>query len=479
VEEFSALDSIFSRKIAGFAGVEENTALQKLMRSARDGHLCLPLSELNEEEKEKLLNNNGVLSDFVCVENGRVYLEKNLSNERIIKNEISRLSSLPDLSVPPIENLGHLNNEQQKAVQSCLQHRLTFLSGGPGTGKTHTASVIVSSFDPLHGNKIALAAPTGRAADHLQASIFKKCGVKYPSSTLHKLLKIGSFPPWPKEQFLLNLDLLIVDEASMIDAPLFATLLKAIPNHCTTVFMGDPNQLSPVGIGNVFHDLVKSKEMDLKRVMLNQSMRTDNQEILQISKQVLHGEMPAIDLHSSWNDPILVRGESSDPEELLCSLSKHRVLNCLRIGPQGADALNKMALKKTIANAQKGKWWWAPIMIVNNDDETGLCNGEIGVYMEKKEKRGSGFAYFSKDQGQIPLYALPKFEWSFCSSVHKSQGCEYEEVVILVPPGSEIFGREMLYTAITRAKQSVKIVGEKQTLQAMLIKSLAKHSGFV
>ena len=479
MEEFSALDSSFSRKIAGFAGIEENIALQKLMKSAREGHLCLPLSKLNEEEKERIIKNKNILCDFICIESEKLYLEKNFVTEKIIKDEICRLSFPSGLAASAIENFPLLNKEQQEAVQSCLQNRLTFLSGGPGTGKTHTASAIVSSFDPAKEKRVVLAAPTGRAADHLQANIFKKCGVKYPSSTLHKLLKIGSFPPWPKEQFALNLDLLIVDEASMIDAPLFATLLKAIPDHCTTVFMGDPNQLSPVGIGNVFHDLVKSVTMDLKRVALKQSMRTANQEILLISNQVLHGEMPAIELHASSNHPILMTQESSDPEELLNSLSKHRVLNCLRVGSQGVDALNAKALKQTIANAQRGKWWWAPIMIGSNDDETGLCNGEIGIYMEKKEKRGSGFAYFSKEQGQIPLYALPKFEWSFCSSVHKSQGCEYDEVVILVPPGSEIFGREMLYTAITRAKQSVKIVGEKQTLQAMLSKSLAKHSGFV
>jgi exodeoxyribonuclease V alpha subunit len=177
--------------------------------------------------------------------------------------------------------------------------------------------------------------------------------------------------------------------------------------------------------------------------------------------------------------PTLQSLEKPDPEALLIELSKQRVLNCLRVVPQGADAINEMALKRTMSIAQRGKWWWAPIMIVSNDEETGLYNGEMGIYMERKDKRGTGFAYFSKDRREIPYYALPKFEWAFCSSVHKSQGSEFDEVIIMAPQGSEIFGREMLYTAITRAKRSIKIVGQKQTLQAMLDKTLLKHSGLV
>lgn len=478
MEEFSALDSFFSRKIAGFAGLQQSTVLQKLMKSAREGHLCLPLFRLEKEEQIFLEENKKSLIDFICIENLNFYLEKNFVLEGIVKKEIHRLSKPSTLSFS-LSNSSALNKDQLEAVKVCLENQLTFLSGGPGTGKTYTASAIASAFDPKQEKRVALAAPTGRAADHLQASIHKNCGVAYPSSTLHKILKIGSLPPWPKESFSLALDLLIIDEASMIDAPLFATLLKAIPDHCTTIFMGDPNQLSPVGIGNIFHDLVKSSRLKVTQASLKQSMRTDNEEILQISRQVLRGEMPEAAFLSSSNTAPPILSVSSDPEEILQSFSKHRILNCLRVGPQGADAFNERTLKRTIAAAQKGKWWWAPIMIVNNDEETGLCNGEIGIYMEKKDRRGSGFAYFSKGQRKIPHYALPKFEWSFCSSVHKSQGSEYEEVVIMVPPGSEIFGREMLYTAITRAKRSIQIVGDKQTVQSMLDKSLIKHSGLL
>jgi exodeoxyribonuclease V alpha subunit len=476
VEEFSALDFLFSRKIGDFTGIDEYTALQKLMKSAREGHLCLPLSELQENERTKLIENKNRISEFVRIDDENVYLEKNYEVERIIKDEILRLSKPTNSFEPSLKSI-HLNNEQFEAVRICLENRLTFLTGGPGTGKTYTASAIVSAFDPNQQKRIALTAPTGRAADHLQASIYKNCGVKYPSCTLHKLLKIGAFSPWPKEKFLLDLNLLIIDEASMIDAPLFATLLKAIPDHCTTIFMGDPNQLSPVGIGNVFHDLIVSNRLKVVRASLKHSMRTDNEEILRISHQVLHGKMPEITFISSLEFKQFSTSETPDPEQVLQSFSKSRILNCLRVGPQGADAFNDKSLKRTIAATQKGKWWGAPIMIINNDDEAGLCNGELGIYMEKKGTRESGFAYFPNKQLRIPVYALPKFEWSFCSSVHKSQGCEYEEVIILIPPGSEIFGREMLYTAITRAKRSIKIMGDKQTFQSMLDKSFIKHSG--
>jgi exodeoxyribonuclease V alpha subunit len=294
------------------------------------------------------------------------------------------------------------------------------------------------------------------------------------------LLEIGSSPPWHEREFTLDLDLLIVDEASMIDAPLFATLLKALPNHCKTVLMGDPNQLSPVGIGNVFHDLVASKDPALCRTQLKRSMRTDNQEILGISHQVLQGKLPNL-LLASMSDFFSFSASAlePDPKQLLQDLQRRRILSCLRVGPQGSDAMNEATLKQILRATPTGKWWWAPLMILSNDEATGLCNGELGLYIEKKGMKESGYAYFPKNQNRVPFYELPKFEWAFCSSVHKSQGSEFEEVIILVPKGSEKFGREMLYTAITRAKHSVKIVAEKQTLEAMVSKSQAKHSGLI
>ena len=478
MEEFSALDELFARRIAHFAGVKISVALKKLMKSTREGHLCLPLFALDEIERKELRESEQKLSSFVRLTDDNLYMEKNYLIEQTIQEEIRRLSkktsdAIVSLSLP-------VNDEQREAVAVCLQNGLVFLSGGPGTGKTFTASAIVSAFCKNKDKKVALAAPTARAADHLAVSIEKNCSLKCPSSTLHKLLNVGSIPAWPQAGFTLDLDLLIVDEASMIDAPLFATLLKALPNHCKTILMGDPHQLSPVGIGNVFHDLIASCDTNICKAHLKHSMRTENQQILGLSHQVLRGKLPDFPLATLDEFFSFTATKSQpDPKQLLQDLQKRRILSCLRVGPQGSDAMNEATFKQILHATPFGKWWWAPLMIVSNDDQTGLCNGELGVYIEKKGMKESGYAYFPKNQNRVPFYALPKFEWAFCSSVHKAQGSEFEEVIILAPKGSERFGREMLYTAITRAKNSVKIVAEKQTLETMVSKSQAKHSGLV
>lgn len=494
------LDGLFAKRVIAFTGVESSKFLEKtlaqLMASAREGHLCLPLAEIDEEQRNEIFLHQEALGAFVQIEEGRLYLQKLWVLEKMIMGELKRLLGKKNCDLNPSEKetSGHiisantfsLNDAQKIAVQQCLRAKLTLLSGGPGTGKTYTAAAIVEAFDPKQEKKIVLAAPTGRAAEHLQASLFKLSKRTIASSTLHKLLKIGNVPSWtsPKERFVIDADLLIVDECSMIDAYIFARLLKSIPDHCMTVLMGDPYQLCPVGIGTVFRDLLENTKDNLSKAHLTKCMRTDNQEVLYFSKQVLAAEVPESfflpskeKLFENLPSSFANLSERPTPEIMLDEFAKCRFLNCLRVGPYGANAINEMVLKKIRAETKMGLWWCAPIMIGGNDAEMDLYNGELGVYIEQQGVAGSGFVFFIKGKRKIPLFALPKFEWAFCSSVHKSQGSEFDTVVVLVPPGSEIFGREMLYTAITRAKKSIKILAEKETLKAMVNRDSKKYSG--
>jgi exodeoxyribonuclease V alpha subunit len=478
----SGLNNGFAAVIERFTQIKAASALKKLMQSARDGHLCLPLSHLDAAEHNSLLQAQNQFGEFLKIAQDNLYLQKNFLIESIIKEELRRLSQ-------PTEHREHnssaipLNEAQKNAVALCLRNRLVFLHGGPGTGKTYTAAAIISAFDPHREKRVALVAPTGRAADHLQQSIYSRCGVRYPSSTLHKLLKIGAHPPWPSAKSALSLDLLVVDEASMIEAPLFATLLHAIPYGSTTVIMGDPYQLNPVGIGSIFHDLIHSEDREISIASLHSSMRTDRPHLLRAASQILHAEFPDLPLYPPSHVADIFRETTRlhtsffDPEEALAKVMSHRVLNCLRAGPLGADAWNKEALLHTITTTSKGEWWWAPIMITKNDEARGLSNGSLGIYMEKKDDPESGKAYFAQKTHALPFYELPTFDWSFCCSVHKSQGSEYEKVTVIIPPGSEYFGREILYTAVTRAQREVELIGTSETLHALLMRSSIKISG--
>ncbi len=502
MDELHALtrvDQVFADRILHYTGKEEDEDLKQMfayvLASARAGHLCVEERELFDAAKkglEKFKASGLLFGSFLRAENGRVYLEKNWVLEHSIIDDILRLteprSPIDTLCLP---SKFTLNDEQENAVKTAICHPLTLLTGGPGTGKTYTAAAIVNAFISQGDKKVILTAPTGRAADHLAKNIEKWCSRQMPSGTLHRILQVKRPPPWPKEDFQLNADLLIVDESSMIDAALFATLLKAIPKGCTTVLIGDPNQLSPVGIGSVFSDLVSSTRLSIAKAHLKHSLRTENREILDLSSSILQGKIldsfvtpwPATEkelfglLQGHWT----FEPSQGKPEvgELFKRLAKFRLLSSLRQGPYGSEAVNRWFFDEIQKSTPHGSWWWAPIMVTRNDERTNLSNGEVGIYVERKGDWTSGEAYFQHHADGFPMIALPSWEFAFCTSVHKSQGSEYDEVLVLLPQGSESFGREMLYTSITRAKKKVSLLAAPIIVEAMVKRSFKKISGII
>ncbi|MBS3905216.1 MAG: AAA family ATPase [Simkania sp.] len=500
MEEFqtlSCIDRTFADRVLYHTGREKDENLRELlisvMAAAREGHLCIGESALSPNGRagfNTLKASSDVFASFLHIEAGRIYLEKNWSMEQSIVEDLRRLTG-EKKAMAYLSN-SHLNIEQNYAVETALSHRLTLLTGGPGTGKTYTAAAIVKAWISQGNKGVFLAAPTGRAADHLSKQIEAICGQQYPYGTLHRILGIGSMPAWPKEQETIDANLLLIDECSMIDAPMFATLLKAISNECTTVLMGDPNQLSPVGIGSVFTDLINSTRYSLAKAHLTRSVRTENKEILDLAQTVLRREVASHTLISwptaerelfsllkQFMEPWTCSYAACPPrvEELFVLLPKFRLLNSLRQGPHGMEAINQWFFNEIQKNTPEGFWWWAPLMITRNDEGTGLNNGELGVYLEKKGDRSSGAAYFRGRAEPIPEISLPAWEYAFCSSVHKSQGSEYDEVFVMFPKGSERFGREMVYTAITRAKKKVYLLADSKVIETMLSKSFKKQSG--
>lgn len=394
------------------------------------------------------------------------------------------LESSPHLTVDPhalrvgIENLcesGTITEEQGRAIHQGCTQSLTTISGGPGTGKTYTAGILLRLFLSLLKGpcKIALTAPTGKAAANLQKSFEKfssdlKGQEGIQSLTLHSLLRLGR----KRECKPIDADLILVDESSMIDTKRMVDLLGSVKKGARLILMGDPHQLPPVEIGGLFAELVKE---NAHGVLLSKCLRTDLASIVQMAKMALTGQGEGIICHADpepFLDEALHAYQSptdAGPAELLSFFNQYRILSPLNKGPWGCETINTRIFSKLFS--LRGPCV-APILITKNDRTLNLNNGEVGVLVCQTpgEYRQGDFAYFEGSDGirQFPAIALPQHTWAFCLSVHKSQGSEFDRVLLLWPDGAEKFGRPGLYTGITRAKKQINLICSSATLHATL-----------
>jgi exodeoxyribonuclease V alpha subunit len=210
-------------------------------------------------------------------------------------------------------------------------------------------------------------------------------------------------------------------------------------------------------------------------------MRTDDHGLLLLAKTINQGIDPSVplmscvDLVSSLPEivPNPIHSQAPDPSKCLKNLSSCRILTALRQGPHGADSLNQMLLHHFQQKAKPGDELAIPILITQNSPSQHLHNGTSGILLGNK-------AYFLGAEGicSFPESALPEYEVAFCLSVHKSQGSEFDEIFALFPPGSEVFGKEALYTAVTRARKKVTLVSDNETMKSLLATSSRTRSGF-
>jgi len=484
------LQSFFAKRILKEAYTDERAFfLKELMRVSLEGHLCWNGQKAPEMPAGVIEEGKELFPKSPVVQQGhRYYLQRNWVYETHLLEQVKRLKSLqiPSFNEEAVFKAGlelaKLLPMQKKAVENAFQNSFSIICGGPGTGKTYTATVLVRlllSSKTKEKYKVVLAAPTGKAASHLQAAL----GSEIQATTLHRLLRIS-----PGENALfshrkIDADLVIVDEASMLDVPLLAKLLESIGNETRLVLMGDPDQLPPVEAGSIFRDMA-----DLFGVRLQTSMRTEDTGLHTLAEKVNRGETIENSYLLQWafDDTLSEKlyekinpslsWEQPDPNLALKDLDRFRVLGALRQGPFGIDALNKQIIQELSRRIRPGQWWSVPIMITSNDPQQDLYNGTCGVLIGKNRVHlRDGIAYFPK---AVPFKKLPPFEIAFCLSIHKSQGSEFERVLALFPEGSENFGREAFYTAVTRAKKQVEIVAREEVMLAMLAKRSSKTSGF-
>ncbi len=388
---------------------------------------------------------------------------------------------------------------QKEAIRMALSKGTLILTGGPGTGKTTTLNAIIKILQD-NGEKVFLAAPTGRAAQRM--SDVTGCEAK----TIHRLLEVG----WSEddrhifrknENNPLSCDALVLDEVSMIDSMLLDSLMRAFPLGCRLILVGDSDQLPSVGAGNVLGDMIASGV--LPTVALNEVFRQSMKSlIITNAHRINNGEQPVIDVKD--NDFFFLR---CDSEELamktvidLCKtrlpkaygysvMSDIQVLSPSRVGALGTAELNR-ALQEAInpQSEQKAE------LIVNdrtlrvgdkvmqmknnydlpwerNDGSMGegVFNGEIGVLSEIDRNRREVIVTFDDKTAKYTYDDVPQLDLAYCTTVHKSQGNEFEAVVIpLYNTPRQLLYRNLLYTAVTRAKKLLILVGRPDQVTAMV-----------
>ena len=417
---------------------------------------------------------------------------------------------------------GVLSDEQAAAICNGCQHSFSILAGGPGTGKTYTAAYLIQFFwegiekTARKKCRIALAAPTGKAAAQLQKSLSRilpslEDPPIFQAKTLHTLLGISSFSSIDlKRPPRINADFLIIDESSMIDIKMMACLFSALKEGSRLVLIGDPHQLSSIEAGSPFLDLIESasNKIPIPSAHLTVCLRTESSAIVAfaacIHAQNIPGTMqiladPALSEISHQplekRDAFILEAASRfpsyfaslpEPTPILQLFDHFRILSPHRKSPFGTESLNSEIQQHLEQNSSRKKGWMAlPIIICTNDYQQNLFNGEAGVLIRSlplKSNADGEYALFPpREDGEAPrriaAVFLPKYELAYCLSIHKSQGSEFASILLVLPEGSEYFGSEGLYTAITRAKKQIEIYGSEQILVKMMRRKARRLSG--
>ena len=493
-----------------------------LRHNRRSGHTCVPQDKLLSKTAEflqvELISAESALESMIA--DGTLVRDIFNNREFIFLPDLhlsesytaARMKMLLRYPVAPMNDAKELINNiesrtgiryadlQKEAIMQALQKGLLVLTGGPGTGKTTTLNAIISILKQK-GQTVLLAAPTGRAAQRM--SELTGCEAK----TLHRLLEVQynreERPEFKKNEMnMLNCDALIVDELSMVDSVLFESVLRALPLGCRIVLVGDSDQLPSVGAGNVLADLVASEIIPV--VALKEIFRQSQQSLIVTNAhKIVSGIMP--DLGVKDNDffflPSSTPAQARDLIISLCSerlprsyglspVSDIQVLTPGRKGILGTFELNqhlREVLNPPAKNKDEVTFGFSTfrtgdkVMQVKNNyniswvKETtgeygeGIFNGDIGIVqaVDKVSKRMQ-----IRFDDRIAVYdgdCAGDLELSYACTVHKSQGNEFEAVIIpLIKNSQYLFYRNLLYTGVTRAKKLLILVGNRETVEYMV-----------
>ncbi len=497
-----------------FAGI-----IWALYQYANDGNSCVRESDVANSVTQKLLIGEKAYYDALQYAESRgaivntdkydtryIYLSEYYNAECYISEKLAEMIKLgsesadysPEIAGIELENGMEYDDMQKDALTSCMNERVFILTGGPGTGKTTTLKALLALMKRRH-MKIKLAAPTGRAAKRMS----DLTGAS--AQTLHRLLEVdfaaggGTFKR--NEENPLDCDAVIVDEMSMVDVILFASLLKALKIGTRLIMVGDTDQLPSVGAGNVLHDLLASGK--IPSVELTEIFRQAEQSLIVMNAHsIIHGELP--ELHDTAHDFFFMySADEAASLRLAISLCKTRlpkaygydplediqVLCLSRVGAVGTEIVNR-ELQAALNPPSKDKREMLmfdqvifrdgdKIMQTKNDYDVewrrgaekshGIFNGDIGKILATDRVNRRCEMDFEGRKAQYDGDMLKKIEHAYAVTVHKSQGSEYPAVILLLPNYlNRLSYRNLLYTAITRAKKTLIVIGTDVKIEQMV-----------
>jgi exodeoxyribonuclease V alpha subunit len=589
----SDLEIQFGRFMAELSGGESpEIALAAAMAShyQREGNICFDLSTVSgkpalEDGTEdlvfpKLKEWQGILakspvvgrpSDFrpLILDGSRLYLYRYWDYETKLANNLKARTAgdwekvdeaaLKDGLARLFPEDGQEETDWQKVAGfTSVMKRFCVISGGPGTGKTFTVAKILALLLEQPGAdkiRIALAAPTGKAAARLQEAIknskeklncrqeIKKL-IPEEASTIHRLL--GSVPDSPyfrhNEENPLPAEVVVVDEASMVDLALLSKLVQAVPPSARLILLGDKDQLASVEAGAVLGDICDTgkahgysqKFCDALKQVAGENVACPDEDkdgpgirdsiiqlrrsyrfgtvsgIGEVSRAVNEGDgIRAMELmkNASYRDiewkelprpeamPAVLKDRiiegfspylrENDPAKAFNLFNQFRILCALREGSHGIHYMNLLA-EQTLRNEglihRDGRWYSGrPVMITRNDYNLRLFNGDVGITLPDPKLGNELRVFFPAPDGSMrtfPPLRLPDHETVYAMTAHKSQGSEFNKVLFLMPDRSvPVLTRELVYTAITRAKEKVEVWGKEEVLKGAISRRIERISG--
>jgi len=551
---FSYSDCFFAQTVLSaefHAASEEALAIAYLFFASRMGHICVDYSnsakQLVDPQFSELLNNhsdkedilNSIHSGFlllqkrfqsknkdyspIVIDQQRAYLQINWKNEQQLILLINQLLSSGSensfdtkkfqMYVKRLFQEKLISEVQTHIINQLISHRLFILSGGPGTGKSYLIRYIIETFlmaqvKPLY---IAVVAPTGKAAMLLQEKLYASFSSQWLDQitfgTLHSAIK---YKQLKAETVVLPYDLIVVDEASMIELPLMVELLSKIKGNGKLVLVGDAYQLPPVEQGDIFYDLCFYPQVQKTHSIefLNKPYRYHNETLYAFSQAILMKDLAKSfeliqDNHSiNWRKidgaelaynrlrEVALENfphpsfEPFDIVSLLQTINRFRILSALNKGAFGCEVLNTLIFKALHKDIKPKMWWAVPIIVTRNDKELNLFNGMMGMAVGQYESDNwfssdtkVYFPGYKEDLIVISLPMIQAYEKGYCLTVHKVQGSEFDHVTLILPDASEVFGNELLYTAVTRAKKEISLFANEDTLEKLIKKGNRKISG--
>lgn len=550
-------------------GPDVQTAMRQCVVALHEGHSCIALGKPGEDtagllaalHESPLVGLPGEAAPLV-LDGDRLYLQRYRDYECRLAEGMRKLLAAPPqpVDIEPLLADGDLFDYswlqpgdahwQAVAAFTALRHRLAVVSGGPGTGKTYTVLRLLRLLieAAIHaGNtppQIRLAAPTGKAATRMLESIKLGLGelpassqvlphIPQEASTLHRLLGLGVGTTRVRHDRdnPLAADIVVVDEASMVDLPTMTRLIDALPEHARLILLGDRYQLASVESGSVLAELCNAAGVNSfslaqqqaagkllpGELPVSQSPLADHVVTLQTSHrfkadsvigrlaaainqgdantalELCNAEGTALVWHNhsekDADDALLAQctshalrlARADTPESGLAMLGEHILLCALRRGPSGAVIFNQRitdALMDSTGSATRHWYPGRPVIVTRNDYRQDLYNGDIGICLP--DHAGRLRVWFRQAGGirsMLPS-ALPEHETAYALTIHKSQGSEFEQVAVVLPEDDNpLLTRELLYTGITRARHRINLIARESALRAAIARRTIRTSG--